>query len=421
MKMRMKARIKKTRKTAQGVVAGLFCVTLVAYAAVCLWTHGPEIYAALSKIARPLTVREARAAVAALEDILHENLYRGALLSEAHARVQRFMGKQEADGFAVLRDEAGFLEYGRIEAYPAALARAHAGALWRLQTRAEARGAKLLFIAPPPRHRPYAGELYAADMPYPDLHAFCDALFYHLHRYGVAGLDLRAEFLREGLPFETYTFRTDERLTAEAAFAAFRAAAATLNRDFGAALDEDGFYRNIKNYKKDTYKNAFLGVLGRRAGIAFGGLDDFTVLWPDFTSLCTLSSRAADGAAQTLFGPVATTLLRPSALTAAAKERNPYLADFYRVYADGFDLLIGNRAAPADAPRLLFIHDGGGAPLAVLLSPLFRELRVICPSAAADAGEDFDATAYLYDALEDFSPDYVIVESRAERLDLVLP
>ncbi|MDR2088598.1 MAG: hypothetical protein LBP73_04505 [Clostridiales Family XIII bacterium] len=409
----------KARRLAQSAFAALFCATLVAFAAASLAVHGPAMYGKLSEIALPASAREARAAFAALEDILCADLYGGTALSEAHAFVQRFMGKHETNGFEILRGEDGFLEYGRLDPDPPEIASAYAGRLWRLQSRTEAHGGKFLFISPPPRHRRYDEGTYAPGLPYPDLHALYDAVFYHLHRCGVAGIDLRAEFERAGLPFEARGFRTDDRLTAEAAFEAFRAAVGTLNRDFGAALDPDGFYENLSHYKKETYARSFLGVLGKRAGTAFGGLDDFTVLWPAFPSAYTLSIREEDGFEQTWAGPGATLLLRPSVLKAAAEARNPLRGDLYDVYMGGahLDARIRNLSAPKGAPKLLLIHDGGGAPLAVLLAPLFREVRVVCPVASAEP----DAAVRLHNRLEGFAPDYVIVESRAENLDRVLP
>jgi hypothetical protein len=376
----------KARRVAQSVFAVLFCATLVACAAVYLSAHGPAMRAGMS---------------------------------EAHAFVQRFMGKNETNGFEILRDGEGFLEYGRLEAHSTETARAYAGRLWRLQSLTEERGGKFLFVSPPPRHRRYEEGFYAPGLPYPDLHAFYDAVFYHLHRYGVAGLDLRAEFERVGLPFEAQAFRTDDRPTAEAAFATFRAIVDALNRDFGAALDPNGFYGDIGHYKKATYAQSFLGVLGRRAGVAFGGLDDFTVLWPAFPSEYTLSIREEDGFEQTWADSGATTLLWPSVLKAAAKARNPLRGDLYDVYLGGarLDARIRNLSAPKGAPKLLLIHDGGGAPPAVLLAPLFREIRVVCPVASAET----DAAVRLYNRLSGFAPDYVIVESRAENLDRVLP
>jgi hypothetical protein len=409
----------KAHRVAQTVFAILFCATIVAYAAACLRTHGTAMYAALSAIKRPATLEELRAAVSAPERILNENLYRRTLPAEVYARIQRFMGKHETEGFAILRDKDGFLEYGSLAPYPPEVARAHAQRLWRLQARAAKSGGKLLFISPPARHRRYEADAYVADLPYPDLHALSDGVFFHLRRYGVASLDLREVFEKEGLPFEAYAFRTDDRLPAEAAFAAFRAAVDALNRDFNAALDPSGFHRDIRNYEKTTYAQAFLGVLGKRAGMAFGGLDDFTVLWPAFPSRYTLTIQDADGTERTLFGAGHTTLLWPSVLAEAAKTRDPHRTDLYRVYLGGAHpyARIRNLAAPK-APRLLLVCDDTAAPLAVLMAPLFREIQIVNPTAA---GPDFDAQAFLRERLYKSPPDYVIVESRAENLDRVLP
>ncbi|MDR1574328.1 MAG: hypothetical protein LBS24_08470 [Clostridiales Family XIII bacterium] len=405
----------KLNKAARSAFAVLLCAACIAYAAVCLYTGGFAMYANLSD-ARPFaSLRDARAFAATLEDALYQNMYGRTLLFEAHAAAQRFAGKYETNGFEILRDKAGFLEYGRFAPYGLAQARANAQKLWRLQSLTEARGGKFLFVAPPARCRRYEAGAYPVGLPYPNPHPFYDALFYQLHLYGVAAADLRVNVEEEGLPFDAYTFRTDDRLPAEAAFSAFRAAVDALNRDFDAGLDPDGFYRDIRAYQKETYAQSFLGYIGRRAGMAFGGLDDFTVMWPAFPSFYTLTTYSNRGVSQTWAGPGPTTLLQPEVLREAAEARDPHRFDLYRVYLGGayYYARIRNPAAVPDAPRLLLIHDGTAAPLAVFLAPLFREITIVAPVKAKLSA---DAESYLRDRMESM-PEYVIVESRAENLE----
>ena len=99
----------KAHRIAQSVFAVLFCATLVAYAAVCLWTRGTAMYAALPAVARPASLAEARTVVSTLDAILYKNLYGSTILSEMYARAQRFVGKYATEDFAILRDMDGFL------------------------------------------------------------------------------------------------------------------------------------------------------------------------------------------------------------------------------------------------------------------------------------------------------------------------
>jgi hypothetical protein len=205
-------------------------------------------------------------------------------------------------------------------------------------------------------------------------------------------------------------------MPAEAAFAAFRATVEALNRDFDAGLDPKGFYTDIRRYAQQTYKQVFPGYLSKRAGIAYGGLDDFTVLWPAFPSLYTLAVKGENIPTRAWSGPGALTLLRPSVLEEAAKTRDPYRTDLYGFYMGGKYPYahIQNETAPPDAPRLLLIHDGKAAPLAVFLAPLFREIRMVCP---AIAESDFNLEGYLRDRLKTFPAEYIVVESGLGNLE----
>jgi hypothetical protein len=396
--------------------AVLFCAALV-FCAAALWqSRGAAMFAGMSEAWRSASLRDARAFTAALEDVLYQNMRGKTFFLEAHAGVQRLMGKYETGGFEIVRDRDNFLEYGRLAPYPSSLAREYAQKLWRMQSVTEAHGGKFLFVSPPARHRRYDTGAYPSDLPYPDLHPFYDALFYQLHLYGVAAADLRENVEKDGLPFESYTFRTDDRLPAETAFAAFRASVEALNRNFGAGLDPDGVFRNRDMYKEETYEKSFLGYIGRLTGMAFCGLDDFTVLWPVFPSFYTLTAQNENKVSQTWAGPGATTLLQPSVLREAAKARDPHHSDLYRVYLGGsyYYARIRNLAAASGAPHLLLIHDGDAAPMAVLLAPLFREITIVDPVRAKLSA---DAESYLSEHLETHSPEYVIVESRVEKLN----
>jgi hypothetical protein len=404
-------------KIAKSIFAILFCAALVCYAALCLSGVRDGIRAALSDIRIPLSPKEAGEMYEKVDAALNDGLYRKDLFFDIHAALQRLMGKHETGGFGILRDRNEVLEYGRIERFSNEEARAQALKLWKLQGISERRGVRFLYVMPPPRHRRNATDAYIAGLPYPNIHPYCDAIFYNLHRYGVAGLDPRAAFDEDARPSDGGVFRTDDRMTAEMAFAVFSVSVAELNNRFGAGLDAAGVCTDINSYVKKTYENAFLGNIGKQAGMAFGGLDDFTVLWPAFPSRYTLSITDAAAGEGEFSGACEETLLRPIALTEAAERRDPYSADLYGVYRTvGCPVArIVNDAATPDMPRLLLIHDGDAAPMAVFLAPLFIEITLL------EFGEDAAPSVYTANRLREFikksAPDYVIVESRAENLE----
>ncbi len=47
-------------------------------------------------------------------------------------------------------------------------------------------------------------------------------------------------------------------------------------------LDENHYYRDKENYNSIVYPKSFLGSMGRKTGILYGGIDDFTLIYPKF-------------------------------------------------------------------------------------------------------------------------------------------
>ena len=42
---------------------------------------------------------------------------------------------------------------------------------------------------------------------------------------------------------------------------------------------------DIKNYEVNTYRNWFLGSIGKRVGIYYAGIDDIDLIYPKFDTL----------------------------------------------------------------------------------------------------------------------------------------
>ena len=108
-----------------------------------------------------------------------------------------------------------------------------------------------------------------------------DRLIALLEGETVPVLDLRESLKEEGILWEEAFFTTDHHWTPQTGFLAFREITEAL-AEMGAAEAVDPFYTDEESYLFHTYEDAFLGSAGKRTGKYYAGLDDFTLIEPNF-------------------------------------------------------------------------------------------------------------------------------------------
>lgn len=101
-----------------------------------------------------------------------------------------------------------------------------------------------------------------------------------LDEYGIQYIDLRDNIRDEQLDSFNLFYKTDHHWTTKAGKMAAEAIARELNTDFEYNIDLSLYASDQFNYKE--YKNAWLGEQGKKLGASFVGLDDFTLILPDY-------------------------------------------------------------------------------------------------------------------------------------------
>lgn len=145
-------------------------------------------------------------------------------------------------------------------------------------------------------------------------YADSDELISQLKENDVDVLDLREEIDREGFDIPPLFFNTDHHWKPSTALWA----ADIISTKFAETID--GYYYdpeiyNVNNYEKKIYEDWFLGSLGRRTGVFFGGLDDFETLIPTFSTDFSLYTESqTDGTPKKKSGPFSESLMKLSIL-----------------------------------------------------------------------------------------------------------
>ncbi|MDD3214642.1 MAG: hypothetical protein PHY64_13280 [Eubacteriales bacterium] len=218
----------------------------------------------------------------------------------------------------------------------------------------------------------------------------------NLKQAGIAYLSLNEEMQADGLPYYDAYFRTDHHWKPETALWACGKTLETLRARFGLTLnptDDDPAL-----WQTETFPDSFLGSDGKRVGVYFAGLDDFSLLTPDWaTSLqCWWQERG---------------LYRTGDFAAALLERShigeAHTTNAYDAYLDGGGgMQYVQNLSNADGPRILLIGDSYSQPyfafLAVSCSQCVRlDMRYYKASTLYDFLEqnDFDCVISLFNGV----------------------
>lgn len=337
----------------------LFLPTLLFFSVWNAWKTAPALLSAVRG-------KSPRQAVTALDSAVTENLTGRMNFIEYYSWLQRLMDKREIGNFAYIKDENGFLHYNSFfrEADPKLFD--YALRVKRMQDWAAQGGTQLLFVLAPSKYIPGVTELrpgLSANDPAEE----AETLLIYLNRLGVETLDLGAYLPGEGLSYEETFFRTDHHWTISAAFEASRILFDTLNQRFGAGLDGKSLERD--QYQKVTYPQGMLGSMGRRTGVNFVGLEDFTALWPLYDNQYTRDTLEESGTMTHTEGSTEDTLLM---LETLEQDRGVYRDSMYSLYLNGvraYDRILNK--TNSQRPSVFFLRDSYFSPVMTFLAPCF--------------------------------------------------
>lgn len=217
-----------------------------------------------------------------------------------------------------------------------------------------------------------------------------------LRNRGIDVLDSRETLSEYGM--EAF-FRTDHHWTIESAFKV--AEAITERLDSLEGIEPDKTAVKEENWNRKTYEKAFLGAEGRRTGIYYTGLDDFSVYTPDFRTSFALSGVNRYGETFERKGSF------EDAIMDLSKDPSKYSFEdsAYYIYwgGDYGRVSVDNREIKRGA-SVLIVKDSFGVPVSAFMSCSFDRMEVIDARYYKGSIESVvdevrpDAVVYIYGA-----------------------
>lgn len=167
-------------------------------------------------------------------------------------------------------------------------------------------------------------------------------------------------------------YKTDHHWQTKTSFWASKQIIKSINNTYGFNIDNDGFNSNLDNYNVEILENSFLGSLGKRMGIVYSGVDDYTLIIPDFDT----SLKLYKGYNQTLIkeGSFYDVIIDKE----KSNVNNPINTNRYASYFGGDDDFITIENTKADnSYKILIIKDSYALPVAAFMSLSVNKLTMI--------------------------------------------
>lgn len=322
-----------------------------------------------------------------LEAAMNENFLFRYEFIELYGMTQKALDKNEENSFSNIRDKNGFWHYADFSPVDFKLDQKLAQ-IDIMNEYVTAAGAELLIYIPPVKYSREQVDGYIG-IPYPDAGDQVDRYKQALAaEYFV--VDGRESLAAAGLAYEDSFYRTDHHWTTMAAFIAFADLTGKMEARYNILLDSNHFYTDISHYYVETYKDCFLGSVGRETGIAYGGLDPFTVIYPRYDTQYSFERTGYEG----VTGSFTEVLLNWHVFTT----EDIYLNDKYSVYLSGISdyNYIRNKARP-EGIRVLFVGDSFSTPLVSFFSTVCAQTDLIwCLKENSGFYERLDTMDYDY-------------------------
>lgn len=381
----------KTYFLRKRIFALLFLLGIGAFSAINLYHSVPEILEDRRE-GKITTVPE-------LENSMDDAMYQKMSFVELFGYTNRLMGKREIKNFTFIRDEAGYMHYASFFREPDDQIFSYALRIKRLQEQAEKKGAKTLFVIPPAKY--VMDHAMRRGLPVSDMSMEVEELLQDLNRLGVRTLNLQKELPGSRISYDELFYKTDHHWTIPGAFEGACLVTRELEKMGGKPLDPENRYMTPEAYEKVTYSNVMLGSMGRKSGVNYSGLEDFTCLWPKFEGSYERSWVTFNHGEGHKEGSFQSALMNPQYLV----DHDIYSWEsLYGIYLRELTLYenIVNRENP-EGPSVFMVRDSYFSPVLAFMMP-------VCSRIEAVWCDDESGEYPVEQLIKDNEYDYVIIE-----------
>lgn len=262
----------------RSILAVVFLVALFGFSLINIIYSGKEVFKEIETgIEKKLSSKEL---VDNIEKKINDKVALKKVFIEGYGYIQRLMDKNEFSNFNIVKDKDQNMHYTYFATGPNPIEEL-SNRTTKFAKEMEKQGTKFVYLMTPDKYVKGLTE-FPKGMPYAYHNETADNFLNELTNNNVNYIDFRENILDSGIDKEKLFFKTDHHWTIETSFWAFTELVKQLNEKYKLNLDPNNFYRNISNYNSIVYPKSFLGSMGRKSGMLYGGIDDFNLIYPKF-------------------------------------------------------------------------------------------------------------------------------------------
>jgi hypothetical protein len=221
-----------------------------------------------------------------------------------------------------------------------------------------------------------------------------------IRNVGIPVIDWAEEMDRDGKEFLSMYYKTDHHWKAESGLWAAGVIAEFCKNQYNFPYDEA--ITNPQNYSYEVMENEFLGSQGKRVGKLYAGVDDFTIIHPNFETYLTSSTLQEDGEWEFRTGTLEEAMYWENHI--AYRDyfaHNPDIVP-YSMYSGGSkSIQTTYNINSLNDKRILIIRHSFANVMLPFLALSYRELNVVD---LRHEGRPLN----LYSYIEDYNPDLVL-------------
>lgn len=336
----------------------------------------------------------AKEVISGIETVINENVAGRYYFIDGYGYIQRILDKNEENSFEVVKDTEGKLHYTYFTDKPNDtfyLARR----MGNLQRNIEDKDCRVIYVMPPDKYIEGHTQ-FPTGIPYHMANETADQFLEQLDEEEVDYLDLRDYLADSGLEMSEVFFNTDHHWQIQTVFWAVNTFFEQLQERYGETIENEDYYRDLSNYNQVTYEDCFLGSMGRKSGRLYTEVDDFTLIYPKFSTSFRMESSILNN--MELTGRFEEALVAAPVLRQADK---PYDTDLYMAY------LYGNQGYThienldkEEGLNICIIKDSFAVPFAAFSSLRCKNIYMLDPRYYEGDAETF---------INEHEFDYVIV------------
>lgn len=309
------------------------------------------------------------------EKNINDNVYGKNGYIETYGFLQNVLAKNEENNFEVVKDKDGVLHFAYFSGGPNPTDEL-VKRVGRLKTYLGT-DTKVSVLLPPDKYVKGITN-WEEGMPYTYVNETADNYINGINDLGIHTLDFRPMVANSGLSEEKLFFKTDHHWKIETSFMAFKYLLGDIKKTYNLDLDPNGYYTNLANYNQLTYEQAVIGSQSRKTGVVYGGLDDFTLIYPKFQTSFSLYVTMQGEYDFSKDGSFEEALIDKDSLY----KENTFDGDGdkYSAYLFGNKSLVKiKNKMNTTGPKIALIKDSYSVPLAAFLSNVCSEVDLIDP------------------------------------------